>query len=69
MLRFQAGRLLLSMLRNGSVLVAIGRKSWWKRPSAMLLHIYLLHLRRHSYGMAMLLEMLLGLVLRWHLLG
>lgn len=39
----------------------------------MLLHVCLLHVlvgpRRHSYGMAVLLEVLLALVLRWHLLG
>lgn len=39
----------------------------------MLLHICLLHVlvgpRRHSYGVAVLLEMLLALVLWRHLLG
>lgn len=39
----------------------------------MLLHVCLLHVlvgpRRHSYGMAVLLEMLLALMLWWHLLG
>lgn len=65
-------RIILGVLRARPFLVAIRREPWRHRISPMFLHICLLHVLvgpwRHSYGMAVLLEMLLALVLWWHLL-
>lgn len=63
-------RIILGMLRGRPFLV-IRCEPWRHRISSMFLHICLLHMlmgpRGHSYGVAVL-EMLLALVLRWHLL-